>query len=231
MSALETLYCEIGNHEFTRVSTRGRKPKNCEKHKPATPVITHRERNSEGKVSLHCVAGNHSWDRLAQRGRPPFNCPQHTIAAPPRSVPVRVVSSDNLSPNEVSLKEYEDGGAMVLIMEDGFYNDLPKPELKKRGRPKLYNSPEEQEEAARLKSRKRVDELENNLKARGTHLSQQVPYKLFKLVKGVAGHKNAVYEFIEEHSPLARETFLNANEAKFLAKEYKYERNEELISV
>lgn len=36
---LQTLHCQIGNHEWTRETKRGRKPINCPEHKPAIAVV------------------------------------------------------------------------------------------------------------------------------------------------------------------------------------------------
>jgi hypothetical protein len=74
-----------------------------------------------------------------------------------------------------------------------------------------------------------VNRLEEGLKARGTHISQQSPYTLYKKVDEKAScvkdrPPTVTWEFVENHSPLQREQFLNKHEAEFLAHEYRYER-------
>lgn len=226
---VQTLHCEIGNHDWERPSVRGVKPRNCSEHKPV--AVTVARSNAASNRTLHCEIGNHDWERAPQRGRVPSSCPEHkVVAAPPRNIPVRIVTPEfvpTLSEEETPLVEVQGDYVSVTTPEEQkeLLNAIFNPVKRGRGRPKLYESEEEQKEAALAKSRERVNELEQNLKARGTHLSQQIPYRLFRLLKGTD-----VWEFVEEHSPLRREQFLNEHESDFLAKRFKYERDGELVN-
>lgn len=207
----ETLKCEIGNHLFEREITRGRKPRFCPEHKPEAPPVN-RLPQVNGKVILHCEVGNHDWDRAPQRGRPPINCPEHSEK-----------KALGLGSNEIELKEYEDGSAMFLVLDEEFLSSLPKtePQPKRgRGRPRIYETDEEREAAAIQRSHDRVDELETSLKARGTHLSQQTPYILFKV------NPDGTSEKAGEYSPLAHEQFLNKHEKDFLDGKYRFVRSD-----
>jgi len=200
-----TLHCQVGNHAWEREAKRGRKPANCPKHAPVIAPIVPAERNSNGKEELVCENGNHTWERAPQRGRKPRFCPDHS-ATPPRSVGVVVVS--------------------------GSENGDPAP--KKRGRPKLHQTDEEREAAALAKSTLMVDRLEEGLKARGTHISQQTPYILYRKVSEkpsrVKGRAATVeWEFVENHTPLMRAQYLTKHEAQFLAGELRYERENKVV--
>lgn len=238
---VQTLHCQIGNHDWERVSARGRAPINCPEHKPV-PIQSSRSANGvltmtvNGMRTLHCELGNHDWERAPQRGRVPSNCPAHS-AVPPRSVPVRIVSDSfplaDIPEEELPLVEVEGEYESETTPEEQreiLSAAFSQPSEKRRpGRPRIHETPEEAAEAALAKSRARVDELELSLKANGTHLSQQAPYKLYKLVSGVAGTKGARYEYVRDFSPLAREQFLNQFEDRFLAKIYYFERDGEKV--
>lgn len=205
----KTLHCELGNHDWVREPTRGRVPNNCPKHKPLIVAPATVTMNSAGaKVTkLHCELGDHDWERESKRGRVPANCPVHSSVAP-RTIPVVVV----------------DGSETGDV--------LPK---RGRGRPKLYATEEEQAAAALKKSTEKVDRLEEGLKARGTHISQQAPYILYKKVSEkpsrVKGRAPTVtWERVEDHSPLRREQFLNQHETEFLSGHFRYERENQVVS-
>lgn len=229
---VQHLHCAIGNHDWERPSVRGVKPNNCPEHKPAVTVPAHNSTvttQPNGMVLLHCETGDHDWEREPKRGRKPTSCPAHSG---PRDVGVRVIQSDNLAPNEVILSEDEDGSAMVLILDDAFYESLPKVEAPVKrgpGRPRIHETPEEAKEADLEKSRKRTEELELSLKARGTHLSQQTPYILYKKTSEDKARERVVWDKVAEHSPLAREQFLNEHDAEMRDGLFRYERVGELI--
>jgi hypothetical protein len=216
-NGMRTLHCAAGNHDWQRPAQRGRTPENCPKHTPEKGVrVAGNSRvttQPNGMIVLHCETGNHDWERAPARGRKPANCPEH-------SGPIR----DNLAPNEVLLSEESDGSAMVLILDEEFVKTLPQPEPKRRGRKPSGLTAEQREEASLQKSRERVDELELSLKARGTHLSQQAPYILYKQIGETTARGKSTWERVAEHSPLQRERFLNEHEADFLAKRFRYER-------
>jgi len=281
--AKETLYCELGNHKWTRESTRGRKPHNCDKHKPAVivqansvvqkkqtlhceignhswerpsargvkphncpdhkPVLVTPSRlpadsplRVVGSTSLYCETGDHKWERPAQRGRKPKNCPEHSGAVPPRSIPVRVISDsfpvaeiadDDLPIVEVE-GEYESETSETEQREllTAAFNPTPK---RGPGRPRIHETKEEQEEAARQRSIAKLNSLEDKLKARGTHISQQEPYALYKLVNGIAGTADAKYDFVRMFSPLHKAQFINQFPDRFDAGIYYFERNGERV--
>lgn len=206
---VQTLYCELGNHSWERPSARGVRPHNCPEHKPVQNQNVSRATN--GKEQLHCTIGDHDWERTPTRGRKPANCPDHAALS---ALP------DNLAPNEVLLSEYENGDAMVLILDEAFYQELPKVEAPKKGpgRPRLHETKEEQEQAALERSRDKVNHLENSLKERGTHLSQQAPYQLYK-------QSGDGYEFVRDFSPLAKAQFINAFTDRFDAGIYYFMRD------
>lgn len=203
--AIVKLHCEIGDHDWERPAQRGAKPRNCPKHKPVTPQGKRLVDPQAGNVMrvLHCEIGNHEWKRAPQRGRVPINCPEHKPTAKP---------VDNLADNEVLLSEYDNGDAMVLILDEDFYASLPTieqtPELSKA----------QKEEIAFAKSRAKVDHLEKSLKDHGTHISQQAPYQLFKLVGGQ-------YEYVRDFSPLAKAQFQNQFPDRFKAGIYFFKRD------
>lgn len=203
----KTLHCEIGNHEWVREPTRGRVPTSCPEHR--APVTIHSApRNEKGLVSLHCEIGNHEWERAPQRGRKPTSCPKHSG---PRLVAVSLVAGSGEGSGEGS--------------------GIPEP--KRRGRPRIHETPEEAAEAAKVKSRERADNLEGMLKERGTHLSQQTPYILYKKVGEKPGRKGAepttMWDKVEEHSPLMQAQYINKHEADFAAGKYRYERNGKVV--
>jgi hypothetical protein len=241
----QTLHCEIGNHSWERVSQRGVKPHNCPKHKP-TPGIVHVSRSANGSVdtetsrmeTLHCATGDHDWERVPTRGRKPVDCPQHKVSAtPPRSVPVRVISQDfpiqEIAEEELPQVEVE--GDYESETTEAEQRELlnaafnPTPEVKNRGRPKLYANEDEQKEAELARSREKVDALERNLRAHGTHISQQAPYSLYKLVRGIAGSKDAKYDFVRLFSPLAKAQFINEFPERFKAGIYYFEKDGERV--
>lgn len=200
----KTLHCELGNHDWVREPTRGRVPVNCPQHKPlivAPPTVT-MNKAGNAVTTLHCELGDHDWERESTRGRKPRNCPKHATSAAPRSVPVNVV--------------------------EGSQEGDPAPK-RGRGRPKLYETDEEREAAALAKSTEKVNRLEQGLMARGTHISQQAPYILYKKVGEVKSRvkgraPKVTWEKVTEHSPLQRELYLNEHEKDFLEKKYRYER-------
>jgi hypothetical protein len=206
-SATTDLYCEIGKHNWIRPPTRGRVPASCPDHRE-TKVIQAAPRNENGKVTLHCANGGHDWERSPQRGRKPTSCPMH----PNTPVGVRTVSVN-------------------VIPGSGEGAGIPEP--KRRGRPKKYETKEEQTEAQLAASRERVDLLEGKLKERGTHLSQQAPYILYKKVGEKPGRKGTepttTWEKVEEHSPLMQAQYINKHEADFVAGNYRYERNGRVV--
>ncbi len=206
-SAKTDLYCVIGKHNWIREPKRGRTPSSCPDHAVITS-IKQAPRNSEGLNTLHCEAGNHEWTRPPARGRKPSSCPVHsTKLLAPRSVSVNVVPGT----------------------ETG--DSTPK----KRGRPRIHETPEAQKEAQLAASRERADNLEGALKERGTHLSQQTPYILYKKVEEKAGRKGAsptvTWEKVEEHSPLMQAQYINKHEADFVSGAYRYERNGKVVNV
>jgi hypothetical protein len=104
---------------------------------------------------------------------------------------------------------------------------------KKRGRPRIHETPEEAAEAKLAASRERASNLEAALKDRGTHISQQTPYILYKKVKEVPGRKGAsptvTWEKVEEHSPLMQAQYINKHGADFELGTYRYERNGKVV--
>lgn len=202
----KTLHCELGNHDWIREPTRGRVPTSCPEHRVATTIVA-APRNENGKVTLHCEIGKHDWERDPQRGRKPTNCPLHLTTVAPRSVPVNVIA--------------------------GSETGDPVPEKKKRGRPRIHETPEAAAEAALEKSRERASNLEAMLKERGTHISQQTPYILYKKVGEKAGRKGAsstiTWEKVTEHSPLAQQQYLNTHATDFETGAYRYERNGKVV--
>jgi hypothetical protein len=249
MAKLEQLICDIGNHKWTRTPTRGRKPTKCPKHRTVA-IVTHRIANvsqsnkavdteTVSMTKLHCQLGNHDWERESKRGRKPINCPVHA--------PVKTVVSSNptvtTQPNGMTLLHCELGNHdwerepkrgrlpancpnhKTVIMTDP--NQAPK----RRGRPKLYETPEEQAAAQLLRSQERASNLESMLKERGTHLSQQDPYRLMKLTSVTGKGKNQTYnyQFVEEHSPLRKANFVSAHAAEFDNQQYRYERHGKVV--
>lgn len=238
---VETLHCVTGNHNWERVSVRGRKPTDCPEHKPTQAVTTPRitaprpANQPVGSTTLYCENGKHDWEREPTRGRKPVHCPEHSG---PRAVPVRVISDSfpiaDISDDDLPIVEVE-GEYESETTEDeqrelltAAFNPV-NPAPKKRGRPKLYQNEDEQKEAELARSRAKVDQLEANLKAHGTHISQQAPYSLYKLVKGIANTPGAEYQFVRLFSPLAKAQFVNQFPDRFNAGIYYFEKDKERI--
>jgi hypothetical protein len=99
------------------------------------------------------------------------------------------------------------------------------------GRPRIHQTPEEQAEAELARSRAKVDQLEANLKLNGTHISQQAPYSLYKLVKGIANTPDADYDYVRDFSPLAKEQFVNQFPERFEAGIYFFKRDGEKVEL
>lgn len=202
----KVLHCELGNHDWEREPTRGRVPTSCPEHRVA-PVIVAAPRNENGKVSLHCEIGNHEWERAPARGRKPTSCPEHSAKSVGiRSVPVNVVA--------------------------GSETGDPVP-VRKPGRPRKYETKEEQEQAQLERSRERAANLDSMLKERGTHVSQQTPYILYKKVGETPGRNGASpttkWSRVDSHSPLQQAQYVNRHEKDFLDGRYRYERNGKVV--
>jgi hypothetical protein len=236
--ATETLVCKgtPKTHKWKRESTRGRKPQFCPKHKPEIVPGA-----GEAKT-LHCVLGDHDWIRQPTRGRVPVNCPDHKplIVIPPTVTMDSAGDKIDKLHCEVGNHAWERKSTRgrkpancpehspvgprsvpVAVVEGSESGDAPK----KRGK-----TPEEQAAADLKKSTEKVNRLEQSLKARGTHLSQQTPYKLYKRVDGPTKRGTTTWDYVTEHSPLNRERFLNEHEAEFLAKRYRYERDGTVVT-
>lgn len=235
--SLQTLHCQIGNHTWQRPSARGVKPLSCPEHKTAKATPNRRANPGEAAEpdTLTCVAGNHTWQRPAARGRKPANCPAHSTVGP-RNVPVRIISENFPAIQEVPEEE------LPLVEVEGEYESETtedeqrelltaafNPPPKKRGRPQLYANEEEQREAELKRSREKTDALEAHLKERGTHISQQAPYSLYKLVRGNAGQKDAKYDFVRLFSPLAKAQFISQFSDRFDAGTYYFEKDGQRI--
>ena len=221
--ATETLTCQYAAkpHTWKRESTRGRKPTLCPKHyvtvatkapaKPKAPAVKH-----NGKETLHCAAGNHAWERESKRGIKPANCPEHSVT----KVVVSTTGLQELhceagnhtwkrkSKRGVKPRSCPDHSAAKVVLT------APRPiavnvrpesvieDFDDEGNKRTLTL--EQVAARKAKAEQRIDNLETRLRARGTHLSQQSPFILEKLIKGVAGKRNAKYENAGEYSSLAR---------------------------
>lgn len=203
-SASTDLYCENGKHNWVRPPTRGRVPTSCPDHREQR-VIVSAPRNKNGMVTLHCETGNHDWERLPQRGRKPINCPKHSGVSPVTNSPVNVNGKEESVPVE----------------------------KKRRGRPRIHETKEEAAEAALQKSRERAANLEGALKERGTHISQQTPYILYKKTAekpGRNGRKPTVtWDKVTEHSPLQQAQYINSHGHDFESGAYRYERNGKVV--
>jgi hypothetical protein len=212
-SATTDLHCELGNHDWVRPPTRGRVPTSCPDHRVAKTIVS-APRNENGKVTLHCEIGNHDWERAPQRGRKPTSCPKHSG---PRPVAVSLV------------KGSEEGDKLPSTL--GALTEWAAP--KKRGRPKIHETPEEAKEAQLEKSRERAANLEGALKERGTHISQQAPYILYKRTGEKPGRKGApptvTWDKVTEHSPLAQAQYINSHAKDFDSGAYRYERNGKVV--
>lgn len=245
----EKLVCQIGNHEWRRdFGIRGRKPVFCPKHKPATAVEkgSHSKSLSNGKVLLHCAIGNHNWEREPTRGRVPANCPAHkpalSIQAAPRNENGKVTLHCEAGNHDyerapargrkpTNCPNHSAPRAVPVSLVAG--SETGEPVKRKPGRPKLYDSKEEQTEAQLIKSRERSLLLEGALKERGTHLSQQTPYILYKKIGEKAGRNGTpptvTWEKVTEHSPLSQAQYINAHQKDFDSGSYRYERNGKVV--
>lgn len=237
----EHLTCEVGQHKWKReLGKRGRKPTTCPKHKPVSVP------GDRGPKMLHCVIGDHEWEREPTRGRVPTSCPDHkatqTIVSAPRTESGKVSLHCEIGDHEwerapqrgrkpTSCPDHSGPRSVAVALVAGSETGDPAP--KKRGRPKLHETDEERAEAALLKSRERVDVLEGSLKERGTHLSQQTPYILYKKVGEKAGRGKTpptiTWDKVEEHSPLMQAQYINKHEADFVSGAYRYERNGKVV--
>jgi len=68
------LFCEAGQHTWMRESQRGKRPKNCPKHKPEL-VIDNKPKSKTKR--LYCEHGDHHWLWPRRGGFEPKNCPEH----------------------------------------------------------------------------------------------------------------------------------------------------------
>lgn len=221
-NGMELLHCQLGNHDWERKPVRGRKPVNCDEHKPAHVV----QANSAGEriTVLHCESGDHNWERPSQRGRQPINCPEHMKP-----------KADNRGPDEIELNVYEDGSAMVLVLDEAFYKSLlteglvSEPTKRGPGRPRIHQSPEDSREAAKARSQEKVDILEGHLREKGLHISQHsgnsTPYRLFRILA------DGEREFVEAFSALGREQFINAHPSEFEKGTFTFDSANDLVSV
>jgi len=232
----EHLVCEVGNHKWKReLGQRGRKPRICPKHRPTVSVPGVK---AEAKT-LHCENGNHDWVREPTRGRVPTSCPEHReqkviVSAPRNQNGMVTLHCENgghdwerapqrgRKPTSCPQHPNTPVGVRSVSVE-------PKP----RGRPRIHETDEEREAAQLAASRERVDRLEGMLKENGTHISQQTPYILYKLVESKPGRNGrpptTTWDKIEEHSPLMQAQYLNKHEADFVAGKYRYERNGKVV--
>jgi hypothetical protein len=207
-NGMRILHCANGNHDWEREPKRGRVPESCPKH-TVTKVIVAAPRNENGKVTLHCEAGNHDWERVPQRGKRPANCPEHSQSlVAPRNVPVNVITGS----------------------ESG--DSTPR----RRGRPRIHETPEEAKEAQLKKSQERAANLDSMLKERGTHVSQHaVPYILYKKIgekRGRNGNPPTItWEKVAEHTPLSAAQYVNKHEADFVAGNYRYEKEGKVLNL
>lgn len=202
------LYCEAGKHKWTREPTRGRVPVSCPEHRivvvPSNNKVT---TEPNGMVILHCEIGNHDWEREPKKGRKPVNCPAHKPAVvPPRSVPVVIAAGS----------------------ETG--DSVPK---RKPGRPRVHETPEEAKEAQLEKSRERAKALDERLKLNGVHISQN--YILYKKA-GEKPSRNGsapatTWQKVEAHTALQSAQYVNAHEADFKAKNYRYEKDGKVLDL
>lgn len=228
------LHCETGDHKWLREPTRGRVPRSCPLHREAV-TITPAPRNENGKEELVCEFDNEKWERLPARGRKPRFCPNHS-AGKPASAPVVALTLQQWPADEELLIEVE--GEFESETTEAEQRELLtkalNPESRKVGRPKLYASKEEQTEAQLAHSRERAALLEGALKERGTHISQQTPYVLYRKVKETASRTKGVeptteWEQVTYHSPLAQAQYINQHEKDFLDGNYRYERDGKVV--
>lgn len=227
------LHCKLGDHDWERPAKRGRVPENCPEH---TPISSRTQSNpADGPRKLWCEIGKHEWLRDPKRGRVPTSCPEH------KSVP----GTDNRGPNEIELKVYPDGSAMTVVLDQEFFNSLSaRTTLPKVPKESKAKTPAELKAERDKRSHEIVDTLEANLRARGTHISQNPdpstrygqsviasPYVLYRKVSENVARDSYQWEMVEHHTPLQREQFLNKNEAAFAKGEYRYERGGIVVPV
>jgi len=238
----EHLTCEYEPkpHKWKReIGQRGRKPHFCPKHKPTTVAAA----SNSGPVTLHCEIGDHDWIREPTRGRKPTSCPEHRVA----TIIVPATRNEN---GKVTLhcengnhdweREPQRGrkptscpthsGKSLASVSDPV---AEKPEPKKRGRPRIHETPEEAKEAQLKRSQERAANLEGMLKGRGTHISQQDPYILYKKTAEKKGRgktpPTTTWDKVADHSPLQMAQYVNAHEADFENGLYRYERHGKVI--
>jgi hypothetical protein len=226
------LHCELGNHAWERPAKRGRKPANCPEHLPVHVV----QANSNGEAvrELWCEAGKHNWKRPAQRGRAPISCPEHKTA------PVTV---DKRGANEVELKEYPDGSAMTVVLDEEFFKSIAPGVPVTEDKPsKPVKTKAELDEEKRARGREIADTLDKHLRERGTHLSQNPdtrygasviasPYVLYRKVSENVARESYEWEMVEHHTPLQQAQFINTHAAEFEAGKYRYEKGGIVVTV
>jgi hypothetical protein len=236
----EHLICKIGDHKWKReLGKRGRKPEFCPKHKPAVSV--------PGNQELHCELGNHSWIREPTRGRIPSSCPEHkthtVITAAPRNENGKVTlhcEAGNHDWERLPQKGRkpsncpDHSGPRVVPVSVVAGSESGDPVPKKRGRPRIHDSKEAQEEAQLRKSRERAANLDEMLKANGSHISQN--YILFKKTGEKASRRENVpptvtWERVTAHTALQSAQYVNAHEAEFKAGNYRYEHEGKILDL
>lgn len=240
----EHLVCAVGDHKWKReLGTRGRKPIYCPKHKPApVPSNSNVTTQPNGMRILHCELGNHDWEREPTRGRVPTSCPEHretalVIQSAPRNENGKVTLHCEIGNHEwerapqrgrkpTSCPKHSGPRPVAVSVVTGSESGDVAP--KKRGRPRIHETPEAQKEAQLAHSRERTTLLEAALKENGTHISQQTPYILYKKVGEKPGRKGTEpttsWDKVADHSPLMRAQYLNSHEADFVSGAYRYER-------
>lgn len=239
----EHLTCEYAPkpHKWKRpLGLRGRKPRFCDKHKP-TPVSVS---GTTGPITLHCEIGNHEWTREPTRGRKPRNCDEHKVA--PTIVPANRNENGKVTLHcENGNHDWErepargrkptscpaHSGKSVGIRSVPV-NVIPGSET---GDNKPKRTKEEIQAAKDAKSRERAANLEGMLKDRGTHISQQDPYILYKKTGEKKGRgktpPTTTWDKVTEHSPLAMAQYVNAHEKDFEDGLYRYERHGKVIVI
>lgn len=232
----EKLRCQHKRpHNWTRpVGIRGKKPTLCPKHKPETPA-----RGAAEPRKLHCELGNHEWERPATRGRVPANCSKHKPVLVIKSAPRNENGKETLT-CELGKHEWErvpSRGRKPRNCPEHPVASVPVTEEKpkrKPGRPKVHETKEAQEQAALEKSRERASNLEGKLKERGTHISQQTPYILYKNVAEKPARKKTdpptiTWERVAEHSPLTQAKYVEQHADDFEKNLYRYERDGKIV--
>lgn len=232
-SGPKELYCQAGDHNWLREPTRGRIPLSCPEHREAVTIVS-APRNENGKEELTCENGSHTWERLPARGRKPRFCPIHSAG---NSASTSLTSVPEIwTPDEELLIEVEGDyeTETTEVEQRELLTAAFNPVRKKPGRPKLHDTKEEKEQAALARSRERTNLLEGALKERGTHLSQQTPYVLYRKVKETpnrtpGGQATIEWVKVTDHSPLAQAQYINAHEKDFLSGDYRYERDGKVV--